>query len=71
MLFKQFYVVCSQCNHRNRPHASPAQGVRLALLDKLPACKRCGKELHAQLSERPLVKKVREQLIAEGLISAA
>jgi len=67
-----FYVVCSTCNHRNRPHPSPAEGVKMALLGELPDCKGCGKQIsRVQLSERPLVKRVRAELIAQGLLKAS
>lgn len=66
-----FMVCCGQCGHRNRPHPSPRIGIRLALLDQLPSCRGCGKNLHAtEPTDRPLVRKVRQELIQEGLLPA-
>jgi hypothetical protein len=70
MIFTPFYVRCGNCNHRNRPHPSPAEGIKLALLGQLPACKRCGKPLTVRLPERPLVKRVRAELTAQRLLPA-
>ncbi len=67
--WKSFLVCCGRCGHRNLPHRSPRQGIRLALLDQLPECKGCGKDLHlTDPGDRPLVNEVREQLIREGLL---
>lgn len=68
--FRGFVVCCGRCGHRNLPHRSPREGIRLALLDQLPPCKECGKELHLpDPGDRPLVHKVRAELIYEGLLS--
>ncbi len=67
--WKAFVVCCGCCGHRNRPHRSPREGIRMALLDQLSPCKGCGKELHlTDLGDRPLVHEVRAQLIQEGLL---
>jgi len=64
-----FGVVCGSCGHRNLPHRSPRIGIRMALLDELPDCKGCGRDLHlTNPSDRPLVREVRVQLIQEGLL---
>lgn len=68
--WKPFYVLCSQCGHRNRPHKSPRDGVKLALTGKLSPCKGCGKNLQPRLSDRPLVRVVRAELVAAGIIPA-
>ena len=69
--FRGFVVRCGRCNHRNLPNRSPREGIRLALLDQLPPCKKCGKELHlTDLGDRPLVHEVRAQLICEGLLQS-
>ena len=68
--FMHFRILCGRCGHRNQPHRSPREGIRLALLDQLPSCKKCGKELHlTDPGERPLVREVRAQLIHEGLLA--
>lgn len=69
MIFRAFYVVCSECGHKNRPHKSPREGVRLALTGDLPPCngKGCGKKLRPRLSDRPLVRQVRAELAADGV----
>lgn len=68
--WKSFLVRCGSCGHRNLPHRSPRIGIRLALLDELPNCRRCGKDLHlTNPGDRPLVHEVRAQLIREGLLS--
>ncbi|MSR78932.1 MAG: hypothetical protein EXS59_02180 [Candidatus Taylorbacteria bacterium] len=67
--WKSFLVRCGRCDHRNQPHRSPREGIRLALLDQLPPCKECGKELHlTDPGDRPLIHEVRAQLIREGLL---
>lgn len=64
-----FLVVCGACGHRNLPNRSPRVGIRLALLDELPCCRSCGKQLRlTNPSDRPLVHEVRAQLIREGLL---
>lgn len=70
MVFWQaFLVVCGTCGHRNRPHKSPREGIRMALLNELPCCRGCGKQLRLpNPRETPLVRKVRGQLIREGLL---
>ena len=62
-----FYIRCSACGHKNKPHPSPREGVRLALTGQLAPCRDCGKELRPRLSDRPLVRKVREELLAAGV----
>ena len=68
MVFMGFSIVCGFCGHKNRPHKSPREGVRLALTGNLSPCKRCGKNLQPRLlSDRPLVRQVRAELIAAGI----
>lgn len=66
MIWRGFYIHCS-CGHRNRPHKSPREGIRLTLIGQAGNCKRCGEVLQPRLSDRPLIKKVREALLAEGI----
>jgi len=61
-------VKCGRCGHRNCPSKSPREGIRMALLDQLPNCRHCGKELHCKGIDRPLASKVRAELIEEGLL---
>ena len=70
MVYRNLYIVCGQCGHRNRPHPSPRMTAELALLGKLGCCKgrNCGKELKVQMRETPLVKRVKEDLIARRLL---
>ncbi len=64
-----FGVRCGSCGHRNRPDRSPRAGIRMALLDELPCCRGCAKQLRLpNPRETPLVRAVREQLIREGLL---
>jgi hypothetical protein len=65
-IWRPFYVVCPTCGHRNRPHRSPSEGIRMALMGQLPPCKGCGKELRPELPDRPLVLKLRKELEAQG-----
>ena len=70
--WKSFLVRCGRCGHRNLPHRSPRIGIRMALLDELPCCRDCGKQLHlTEPDDRPLVREVREQLIMDGLLPRA
>ena len=65
--YTSFVVVCGGCGHRNLPHRSPREGIRLALLDQIPPCKECGKELHCTPpASRPLVQRVRRELEQAG-----
>lgn len=65
--FRGFVICCSQCGHRNRPHKSPRQGIRLAILGKAGACRGCGKMLNPRIPDRPLTHKVLAELAAEGI----
>ena len=65
--WKPFYITCSTCGHRNRPHPSPHEAVRLTLLGHAGNCRGCGKQLRPRLSDRPLVKQVRKELAAAGI----
>ena len=68
MVWTGFYLICSDCGHKNRPSPSPREGIRLALIGELPPCRGCGKRLlRVSLSDRPLVRKVREELLAAGI----
>jgi len=69
--WRSFIVVCGKCGHRNRPHPSPREGIRLALLDQLPECRECGKELHCDPGNRPLAQTVRQELQQEARLVAA
>lgn len=62
-----FYVNCSGCGKKNRPHPSPRQGVRLVLLGEFNTCRHCGKPLTIGLTDRPLVRQVLEAIRREGL----
>lgn len=66
-IWRPFYILCSECGHKNRPHKSPREGIRLALLGQLDSCKRCRKTLRPRLSDRPLVRTVRAELEADGI----
>lgn len=63
-----FFIRCGHCSHRNRPHPSPRMGMRLALLGQLKPCVKCGQALPTQLPDRPLVARVKAELIREGLL---
>jgi len=65
--WKGFYLICSRCGHKNRPHKSPREGVRLTLTGKAGSCRGCGKKINPRLSDRPLIRKVRAQLQAAGI----
>jgi hypothetical protein len=66
-IWKSFCIKCSVCGHRNRPHKSPYEGIRLTLLGKIGNCKGCGKKLNPKLKDRPLTRRVRAELIAQGI----
>jgi hypothetical protein len=68
-VWKPFYIYC-HCGHRNRPHNSPREGVRLALLQQLKPCTSCGQALPTALPDRPLVTQVKAELVAKGLLPA-
>lgn len=70
-IFKNFYIPCRRCGHRNRPAHSPREGIRLALLGQAGICRGCGKILQPVIPDRPLAHKVRAELIAEGLAPCA
>ena len=65
--WKGFHITCSRCGHRNRPSKSPREGIRLALTGQLAPCRGCGKELRPKLSDRPLLRQVRDELEREGV----
>lgn len=65
--WKGFTVTCSDCGHRNRPHPSPSVGIEMALRGQLKPCRGCGKELRPKLSDRPLIKRVRDELQSQGV----
>ena len=69
VIWRAYYVCCSQCGHRNRVHPSPRKAVRLALTRQAGNCKGCGKVLNPRISDSdaPLVRKVRSELLAEGI----
>ena len=67
--WQTFLIRCSKCGHKNQPHKSPREGIRLTLLGQLKPCRGCGKTLTPRLSDRPLVRKVREELMAQGLLN--
>ncbi len=66
-VFHSFYIRCGTCGHINRPHKSPREGIRMALTGLMPPCRGCGKILRFRLSNRPLVRKVRNELLAQGI----
>lgn len=43
----------------------------MALLDQLPPCRKCGKELHLTDIDRPLARQVRRELEEQGLLPTA
>jgi len=65
-VFVPFFVYCSECGHRNRPHNKPREGMRLALTDQLPVCRKCEEPLSVSkeqlLATRPLAREVQAQL---------
>lgn len=68
--WKGFVITCSQCGHKNMPHRSPREGIRLTLIGQVGNCKGCGKVLKTNRllqSTRPLVLKVRAELAAAGV----
>lgn len=60
-IWTPFYVVCSECGHKNRPDRSPSVGIKMALEGPIE-CKKCGRLMDVseelRRSERPLVKAV-------------
>ncbi len=66
-----FYVHCDSCGHRNRPHPSPREGIRLVALRQLSPCKGCRATLPTSLPDRPLVKQVLAQLRESGQLQPA
>lgn len=68
--FRTFRLRCKQCGYKNQPHKSPREGIRLALLNQLPPCKGCGKQLRCPNPDRPLAVTVRAELVEQGLLSA-
>jgi len=59
MLFTPFIVICSLCNHKNRPHPSPLKGVRKVLSGEFTNCIGCGVRFtKITVPNRPLVKKL-------------
>lgn len=67
-IWRPFYIRCSSCGHKNRPHKSPSIGIRLVLTGQAGHCKVCGKKLNPQLSDRPLIRKIRSELSAQGIL---
>ena len=66
--FRQFYVKCGNCGHRNSPHPSPRKGVELVLRGEFHTCRGCGRDMkNIRLSDRPLVQKIRAELQAKGI----
>ena len=63
--FRPFYINCSGCGRRNRPHSSPRQGLRLVLLGEFANCRHCGKTLTVGLTDRPLLRQVLADLQRE------
>lgn len=62
-----FFVRCGNCGHRNRPDPSPRKGIEKVMRGEA-SCRGCGNPLRpVRLSDRPLVQKVRAQLIAQGI----
>jgi hypothetical protein len=65
VIWVPFYLRCQECGHRNRPHPSPREGIRMAILGQVGPCKRCGATLRLRLPNRPLVWEVLATLAAE------
>ena len=72
IFYVPFVITCSKCRHRNRPHKSPREGIRMGFLGTIPPCKGCGKVLRPNMATltRPLAREVRSELIREGLLPA-
>ncbi len=66
-IWRPFHITCGTCGHRNRPHKSPREGIRMALVGKLAPCRGCGKILKPTLSDRPLARQIRAELLAQGI----
>jgi uncharacterized Zn finger protein len=68
VFWKQFILRCDSCGHRNCPHKSPRIGIRMVLTGEFNACRKCGKVVRkVVLSDRPLVREVRAELISHGI----
>lgn len=67
--FVPFYLDCRSCGRIFRPHKSPREGVRLALLGQA-RCNCCGALFPkgAYIEDRPMVRQVREYLKSQGLL---
>lgn len=65
--WQPFILRCGACGHRNRPHNVPEIGVRMVLTGKFKACRKCGNARIRVSDKRPLVRKIRAELIAEGI----
>ncbi len=67
VVWHPYYIICSKCNHRNRPDRATREGIRKALLGQAGNCKGCGKKLKPELKmTRPMMKQVAEALREEG-----
>lgn len=67
MVFKMLYIVCPACLHRNRKDPSPRRNIRAILQARTLTCNGCGYQFDfGALRDTPLVRKVREELKAEG-----
>ncbi len=42
---RSLYIPCPHCGHRNRPHTSKIETLKLYLTDKMPDCRKCGHPL--------------------------
>lgn len=71
MVFIQFYVICQDCGHKNRPSKNVEEGVRAVLLGTFTACSKCKKEFRQITvpAGRPLVKQVAGEIGANALHS--
>ena len=66
-IFRNFYITCHACGHRNRPAKSPRESVRLTLTGHIGPCRGCGEPLRPEVADRPLVRLMRDELRAQGI----
>lgn len=58
-------LIPCRCGHRNRVAKKVQDTIKMILLDGLPACKKCGKQLHGKdydLKGLPYVQRIRKEL---------
>lgn len=64
--FIGFYVRCPHCNHRCRPHKSPREGIKLAILGQKIVCSTCRTEFVPPVPDRPLARRIRIEFKGQG-----